>query len=433
MIHRLIGAALIALAAPTVAQTVAITNGKVATITRPEPIDGATVLIRDGRIVAVGRDVAVPAGARVIDATGKWVTPGLIAGFSRLGLLEVDAVDETNDAEAEASPFSASIDVAPGINPRATTIPINRIEGITRAIVAPAAGHAVFEGQGAVIHLGDADDLVTRPRAFQFVELGEQGARLAGGSRGAAFADFRNGLNEALLYARNPAGYAGGKDRDSILTRLDAAALVPVAQGRVPAVVHVERASDILRVLELKRQFPALKLIIVGASEGWMVADKLAAARVPVIATALNNLPTRFEMLGSTQSNIGRMVAAGVQVALGMIDDDDGRQIRLLPQHAGNLVAQGRIPGAVGLSHAQALAAMTSAPAVMFGLGDLGTLEAGKRGDVVVWDGDPLELTTAPTAVLIDGKPISLESRQTKLRDRYRPGQPIDRPAHYRR
>lgn len=416
----LLAAALLAFAGPAAAQTIAIVGGKVATVADPQPIEGATVLIRDGRIGAVGRNVAVPAGATVINAAGKWVTPGLIGGFTRLGLMEVDAVGETEDASASRSPFSAAIDVTPGINPRATTIPITRIEGVTRAVVAPMPGRDVFIGQGAIIGLGDGTDIVLRPRAFQFIELGERGANLAGGSRGAAFLNLRNGLKEAQDYARSPSGYQGGRDRDSLLTRLDVAALVPVVQGRVPAVFHVERASDILNVLALKQEFPALRPIIVGASEGWIVADRLAAARVPVIATALNNLPSRFEMLGATQSNIGRMVKAGVRVALGMIDDEDGRQVRLLPQHAGNLVAMSRIPGATGLSHAEALAAMTKAPAEIFGLGaELGTLEPGKRADVVVWDGDPLELASAPTALFIDGRAVPLVSRQTKLRDRY--------------
>lgn len=431
-LKALLGVAALAIAAPAMAQTVAITNARVATGTGAAPIDGGTVVISNGRIVSVGR-AGAPAGAQVIDAQGRWVTPGLIGGFSRLALVEVDAVDSTDDTSADESPYNASLDVTPGLNPRSVNIPINRIEGITRAVVAPTAGESVFAGQGAIIHLGDADDVTMRARAFQFIELGERGSDLAGGSRGAAFADLRNGFQEALAYARNPAGYQGGKDRDSILTRADAAALVPVVQGRMPALIHVERASDILRVLDLKREFPNLKPILVGVSEGWMVADKLAASGVPVIASAMNDLPVRFEMLGATQSNVGRMVKAGVKVALGMIDDEDGRQIRLLPQHAGNLVAVGRLPGAAGVTPEQALSLMTQAPAQIFGLNDVGTLEPGKRGDVVIWDGDPLELASAPVAVMIDGRQVPLTSRQTKLRDRYMPNRPDDMPVQYRR
>ena len=177
-----------------------------------------------------------------------------------------------------------------------------------------------------------------------------------------------------------------------LLTRFDAAALVPVLQGRQLLLVHVERASDILQVLALKREFPRLRLVLVGATEGWTVADRIAAARVPVIANALNDLPATFEQLAATQSNVGRMRAAGVTVALGMINDDEARQVRLARQQAGNLVAVGRVPGASGLSWGEALAAITSGPAEAVGLGgEIGSLRPGRRADVVIWDGDPLE------------------------------------------
>src|SRR5205085_1024504 len=151
---------------------------------------------------------------------------------------------------------------------------------------------------------------------------------------------------------------------DVLLTRFDAAALVPVLQGRQILIVHVERASDILQTLALKKEFPSLKLVLVGAAEGWTVAREIAAAGVPVIASALTDLPNSFEQLGSTQSNIGRMRAAGVAVSIGMIDDEEARQVRLSRQYAGNLVAIGRLPGTSGLTWGQALQAITSAAAV---------------------------------------------------------------------
>jgi imidazolonepropionase-like amidohydrolase len=219
-----------------------------------------------------------------------------------------------------------------------------------------------------------------------------------------------------------------------VFNEVDVAALVPVVRGQTKLLVRAERANDLTRILELKREFPNLDLVLVGAQEGWMVADRIAAARVPVITSALDNLPGSFERLGATQSNVGRLVRAGVKVALGLIDDDDGRQIRLLPQHAGNLVALSKVPGAVGLTHAQALATITSAPAEIFGLTDVGMLGAGKRADVVLWDGDPLELSSAPTMVMIDGRPVPLDSRQTKLRDRYHPSKDRTKlPLHYQR
>jgi imidazolonepropionase-like amidohydrolase len=453
------------LTTPAFAQTVAITGGTVALGDGSEPIQGGTVIIRDGRIVAAGRGIAVPAGAQVVDATGKWVTPGIVAGFSRVGLVEVDAVDATNDVEANNSPFSAAIDVAPAVNPRAMAIAVNRAGGVTRAIVAPGTGRSIFAGQGAVIDLGADMDAITRARAFQFVEFGESGSREAGGSRAAAHVLFRNALREARDISRYSGIPSGGgaprqarandqrdfpleevpnnnsllgsnvnRPQDVLLTRFDAAALVPVLQGRQLLLVHVERASDILQTLALRKEFPNLRLVLVGVAEGWTVAKDIAAAGVPVIASALTDLPNSFEQLASTQSNVGRMRAAGVRVSIGMIDDEEARQVRLERQYAGNLVAVSRLPGATGLTWGQALEAITSAPAEAIGLGDqLGSLKAGRRADVVVWDGDPLENNSAALLVLIDGVQQPLSNHQTRLRDRYRTPTEGDLPKAYQR
>jgi len=460
----LLGASL--LAAPAAAQTIAITGGTVALGDGSEPIEGGTVVLRNGRIVAAGRNVAVPAGAQRVDATGKWVTPGLVAGFSRVGLIEVDAVGATNDVTAENSPFSAAIDVAPAINPRALAIQVSRAGGVTRAIVAPGTAKSIFAGQGAVIDTGNDMEAVTRARAFQFVELGETGSDEAGGSRAAAHVLFRNALREARdLGARFSAPISGGgggtreprandqrdfpleevpdnrllspgasRPDDVLLTRFDAAALVPVLQGRQLLLVHVERASDIIQVLALTKEFPRLRLVLVGATEGWTIADRIAAARVPVIANALNDLPSTFEQLAATQSNVARMRAAGIPVALGMINDDEARQVRLARQQAGNMVAVGRVPGATGLSWGEALATITSGPAEAVGMGgEIGSLRPGRRADVVIWSGDPLENSSAAEIVLIDGVQQPLDNHQTKLRDRYRTPTEGDLPKAYER
>lgn len=421
------------LAAPAAAATIAITGGTVATAVGETVILNGTVIIRDGRIVAVGAGLAVPAGASIIDATGRYVTPGIVSAMSNLGIVEVAAVNPTNDTSARGTPFSAAIDVAPAINPRATPIAINRLGGVTRAVVGPEAAGEIFGGQGAIISLAASGDTLVRPRAFQFIELGEAGALVAGGSRPAAWLNLRNGLAEAQRYARNPAAFDSGRDRGSLIKRIDAAALVAVVEGREPAVIHVERASDIVAVLGLRSEFPRLRIILIGAREGWMVADRIAAAKVPVVTLTLFDLPDQFETLASTRSNVGRLVAAGVTVGLGTVGGDSGAQPRNLPYLAGNAVAQARVPGGVGLTRGEALATITRAPAVIFGMTDVGTLEVGKRGDVVVWDGDPFELTSAPVAVLIDGVPQPMTSRQTQLRDRYRDLTPGDLPLQYPR
>ena len=455
-----VGLALV-MAMPATSQTIAITNGRVVIGDGSEPIDGGTVVIRDGRVVAAGTGVAVPPGAQVVDAAGRWVTPGLVSGFSRIGLSEVDAVNGSNDTVASRSPFSAALDVAPAINPQGSAIAINRAAGVTRAVVAPVAEGSIFAGQGAVIDLGSDNDPITRRRLFQFVELGEAGADEAGGSRVSAHALLRNALREAGQLRLPITGRSGGgggnvqrsdpgspriddemdvrmlepqreRASDVLLTRFDAAALVPVAQGRQLLLIHVERASDILQVIALRSEFPRLRIVLVGATEGWRVADQIRASGIPVIANALTDLPATFEQLAATQSNVGRLRAAGVLVAIGHINDDETRQLRVMPQYAGNLVALSRVPGATGLSWSQAFSAISSAPAEAVGLGaEIGSLRPGRRGDVVIWDGDPLELSTGVQAVWIDGVQQSLENRQTRLRDRYRTPQEGALPHTY--
>lgn len=428
----LVAAALMVAASPVAAQTVAITNGTLVLGDGSEPIAGGTVVVRNGRIVAAGPSVAVPSGAEVIDANGKWVAPGIVAGFSRLGLAEVDlGADGSDDTDSGNGPFSAAIDVTPAINPRASTIAVSRADGVTRAVVAPVTGKYIFAGQGAVIDTADDMDPVLRAKAFQFVELGEGGAGIAGGSRATAFALFRNALREA----RDLRGRVDANRQDDVLlTRYDVAALVPVVQGKQLLLVHVERAKDILNVLDLRSEFPGLKIALVGVTEGWTVADQIARSGVWVIASALNDLPSSFEQLAATQSNIGRMRAAGVKVAIGMIDDNDTRYVRHQRQYAGNLVALGKVPGATGVSWGEAFAMISSRPAEAVGIGqEIGSLAAGKRGDVVIWSGDPLELSSAPEAVWIDGVRQPLDNHQTKLRDRYRSLEREALPEAYRK
>jgi len=471
MTRALLAILLAATAAPVAAETIAITGGTVALGDGSQPIPNGTVVIRDGRIVAAGgMRMKLPAGTQVIDATGKWVTPGIVAGFSRLGLAEIDLTsskedgggrEDTSGAADDTSsdgPFNAAIDVVPAINPLDSTIAVNRADGVTRALVAPGAGKSIFAGQGAVIDTGADMEPVTAARKFQFVELGETGAAAAGGSRSSAFALFRNALREATQLRRYAAPvqaprnatpdqreqpvvrdpnesrlYNGQRNQDVLLTRYDAAALVPVLQGRQYLFVHVERARDILNVLSLGREFPGLKLVLVGASEGWLVADRIAKSGVPVIASAVNDLPASFEQIAATQSNVGRMRAAGVKVSIGMIDDNDTRNLFMERQYAGNLVGLQKIPGATGVGWGEALAMITSRPAEAIGMGsEIGSLAAGRRADLVIWSGDPLEGTSAAEQVFIDGVRQPLETHQTRLLRRYRDLSRRDLPEVYR-
>ncbi|BBC71247.1 amidohydrolase [Altererythrobacter sp. B11] len=443
MIARLLlGAALAASAVPAAAQDFVVNNARLVLGDGSDPIEGGHVVVRGGKVVEAGAGSASSAtGLPVIDAQGKWVTPGLFAAMTDLGLWDVEAVDESNDTRPRGSPFGAALDVAPAINAASEPIEITRAAGITRATVTAYPGSTIFAGQGAVIDLGADPQAVEKARAFQFVVLGEQGARIAGRSRIAAHAALRNALREAsdlstrqdLSAAQDPrlAGSSAERPSDTLLTRFDAAALVPVVTGRQPLYVGVDRAADIRSVLALRQEFPKLDLVLVGAAEGWLVADEIAAARVPVLAQALLDLPAAFETLASTQSNIGRMQDAGVKVAIGGFWSTS-TYARWETQFAGNLVALNKLPGAAGLSWGEAFAAISSVPAEISGMGGkAGVLKPGAHGDVVIWDGDPLELSSAPLRIFVDGVEQPLDNHQTRLRERYRTPAPGDLPKAY--
>lgn len=414
-----LGALLLAATAAT-ASPVAIVGATVHTVGPAGTLGRATVVIDGGRIVAVGKDVAIPAGARRIDAAGKVVTPGLFDSVSRLGLVDVGAVTGSNDVSATGDRLTAALDVTDALNRDAVSIAVNRIEGLTRAVVAPAPGGRLLAGQAAVIDLTGAADFVVRPRVGLFAVLGEAGAGFSGGSRAAAMLFLR----EALADARDYAAHRGEADRSQrrayVLSRLDLEALERVVRGEEPLVVTVHRAADIEAVLRLARE-EHLQLILAGVTEGWVVARQIAAAKVPVLLTTTSNLPSNFERLGATLENAARLQAAGVTVAL---MSGEGFNPRNLKQEAGIAVAN-------GMPWAAALAAVTINPARIWGLADrVGSLEPGKDADLVVWDGDPLEVTTFADHVFIRGREMPMESRQTLLRDRYL--HPGDLPPVYR-
>ena len=422
----LLASAAIAVAAPAAAQSFVVTNATVASGDGSEPIESGYVVVENGKVAAIGSGTPA-SNLPAIDANGAWVTPGIFATVTSLGLWDVGAVSESNDTRAGGAPFSAALDVAPVINPSSQHILVHRASGITRAATVTLPSSSIFGGQGAVIDLGADPDAVTQARAFQVVALGEYGGRIAGGSRVATHTLLRAALREAS--ANRTATSADIRSDDVLLTRFDAAALAPVARGEQPLYVYVERASDIRSTLALKREFPKLDLVLVGASEGWLVANEIAAAGVPVIADGLDDLPANFEELAATQSNIGRMVKAGVRVALNAAAMENPRNLN---QYAGNLVALTRIPGADGLSWGQAFAAITSVPASISGMGGkAGVLAPGAMGDLVIWDGDPLEVGSMPVKVYIDGIEQPLDSHQSRLRERYRDLDTSDQPKGY--
>ena len=419
-------------ATPALAQDVTITNARLVIGDGSEPVEGGTVVVKGGSVVYAGPAGGAPAGGKAVDAGGAWVTPGLFATVTTLGLADVSAVGESNDITANGSPFSAALDASSAINPTSQHILVHRAAGITRAATSTLPSGSIFAGQGAIIDLdGDAKP-VMQARAFQMITLGEGGAQQAGGSRVAAHVLLRAALREAQALVGKvgtPQTTEIGKDDEVLLSRFDAEALVPVVTGQQKLYIAVERAADIRAVLALKAEYPKLDIVLVGATEGWLVASEIAAAGIPVIANGLIDLPETFEQLGATQSNAGRLAQAGVKVAINAATMQDPRRLQ---QVAGNLVALNRVPGAAGMAWGKAFAAISSVPAEISGMGGkAGVLKAGALGDVVLWDGDPLEVGSVPTKVFIGGVEQSLDNHQSRLRERYRDLDESDLPKAY--
>lgn len=408
------------------AETVLIKGGKVHTLSDRGSFESADVLLRDGRVEAVGLSLDIDAD-RVIDARGKVVTPGVIAPVSELGLVEIGAATATNDSAVSGESIGSAFDPLPAYNPRSTLIPFNRAGGVTRALVFPGISlwgdsvgepQRVFAGRSFAIKLnGDFDSVVAKDLA-QKAYLGESGGQLAGGSRASAYAKIENALAEAREYRANKEAIRRGDWRELNHSLEDLEALQPVIDGERPLLVTADRASDMLWAIELAKAFE-LKLVILGAAEGWMVADQLAAAGVPVVIDAINNLPISFSSLGARLDNAALMTEAGVTVAISGPEYASTHNVYLARQSAGNAVAS-------GLPYEEGLKSISANVAKIYGI-EGGIIAPGAVADIVVWSGDPLEVTSYPEQVLIDGEPQSLVTRSTRLRDRYlRPQQGHD-------
>ncbi len=362
--------------------------------------------VRGGSIAAIGPALAVPAEVKVIDAHGRPLTPGLFGGLSDVGIDEVseepDTLDSTQNAKAPAwdQQWRPEFDVTAAYNPRSPFVPVTRIEGITWTVLAPSSADAIIGGQGAAVTLDGRFDAVLDGSASLFVQLGQEGAKRAGGTRAAESMLLEQAIHEARAHA--PPG------QGSLLHAAGRRALARyLAGGRV--LFEVDRAADILRAVDFAVRH-GMHPVIVGGGEAWVVARELAAAGVPVILNPLNDLPADFDRLAASLENAARLHQAGVRIAFTAADTEFARTIRQL---AGNAVAH-------GLPWDAALAAITSAPADIFGVGAVrGRIATGRSADLVLWSADPLEVTTLADRVWIDGRDIELRSRQTELRDRY--------------
>lgn len=414
MLRLVIALSALFFASAALADTTAIVNAHIYSMGAAGEIEDGTVLIRDGKIAAVGARIAVPKGAEVIDAKGMVVTPGLYVTGTNIAALEVDLVESTVDTATKNKTLSAAFDIQYGIDPMSTMIPIARLAGITRALITPGYEGAegrelLFAGQGAIISLGEGAKTVARPRAAMLLELGESGASRAGGARGALVTALKADIADVRWYMRHPGSFNFGNARDLRLSKSDLDALIPVVRGRMPLIVVVHRASDISGVLQLAKE-QRLKIVLMGAEEGWTVAGEIAKARVPVILRPTTNLPSNFENRGATMENAGRLHAAGVTIAFA---SDDGHRVRESRYAAGNAVSH-------GLPYRAALEALTRNPARIFGDRQTGSLERGKDADVVIWNGDPLQPLTQPEAVFIKGRIQPMDARTQDLAKRYK-------------
>jgi len=392
-------------------ETVAVVNARILPVSGPA-IERGTLVIRNGRIEAVGSEVQVPAGARVIDGANRVATPGLLDSATQIGVVEIPlSAAGTADARTTDARVSAAFTVVDAFNGHSTVIPVTRVEGVTRSLVVPAGTGNVLLGQGAVMDLsGDQVPAgVTRAPAVMVAALGEAGAAVAGGSRSTAILRLREMLQDAADYGRNRAAFDSGERREYVRSRLDLEALQPVLRGEVPLGVQANRASDLLAAMRLADEFK-LRAVLLGAAEGWMVADEIARRKMPVVVKPLTNLPS-FDSLGATLENAARLSRAGATVALATFDTHNSRNLR---QEAGNAIAYGMAPDA-------ALRAVTLTPAELWGVADrVGSLQPGRDADLVVWSGDPFELSTRALHVFIKGREMPRDTRQQQLFERYR-------------
>jgi imidazolonepropionase-like amidohydrolase len=391
------------------AQVIAITNGTVYPVSSPK-LDSATVILRDGRIAAIGRGIAIPPDATVVDAKGKWVTPGLIHAGSSLGIRLTDSgAQEETQEDVVLGEVKASFNVAEAIDPASMTIPVVRAEGVTTALTMPLEG--LIPGQAVVIDLaGDRlEDMLVRSPAAMIVDLGQGGKTGGGGSRAGALFRLRLILRDAKEYAQRKEDFRKAQIQPLAAPAPELEALQPVLAGELPMLVIANRRSDIASALRIAKEF-TLRPVIWGGAEAWQIASDLALAKVPVVLEPLTDVP-RFNALNARLDNATLLRKAGVEVVAAQRDAAFSRDLRTA---AGNEVRN-------GMTWDDALRSVTLAAATALGIGQrTGSLETGKAANVVVWSGDPFEFSSRAEHVFIRGVDVPLGNRQTELRERYR-------------
>lgn len=396
---RLLLACLLAIPAQGWSDALFINDATVHTMGPRTVLHDADILVRDGRVHSLGSDLEAPADAVVIEAGGRPVTPGLFAGVTAHGLVEITMVEDTADTTLNEAVMRPEFDVTAAYNPLSGPIPVTRIEGLTWAMLDAGQDHSIIGGQGrAVVFDGGWSSFTGAP--VLYVSVGGGASGKSGGSRAAQWMLLEQALSEAgseLSWLPSPLLTPAG--REALAGFLE--------EGLV--VFGADRASDIVQVLAFSAKH-GLNAAISGGAEAWMVADELAAAGVAVLLDPLANLPASFDQLGARLDNAALLNEAGVTVVFSGAGTHNARKQR---QAAGNAVAN-------GLPWEAALAALTTAPADTFGLeAGFGRIEPGSPANLVLWSGDPLEVTTWADQVIIDGRAVEMVSRQTLLRDRY--------------
>ncbi|WMJ70462.1 amidohydrolase family protein [Stenotrophomonas sp. 24(2023)] len=396
--------ALLLLAATASAQDLLVRNATVHTASARGSLQGSDVLVQGGIIRAIGSGLAAPAGTPVVDANGRPLTPALFAGITEIGVEEVSGESSTVDSTLKLGeqPLRPEFDVTLAYNPASVLLPVTRLEGFGFTLLGASTGGGFVAGQGGVLRLdGSADPI--GPHAL-FLRLGSAAAELTGQSRAAQWMLLQQMVDEAR-------GKVAADSPHALLTPAGRRTLAQYLAGQGRIVVALDRAADIRQLLRWAAR-EKVRIAIAGGAEAWQLAPELARAQVPVFVDALGNLPDSFDQIGATLENAARLQRAGVPVSFAQ-RGDNSHNARKMRQLAGNAVAN-------GLPWADGLAGLTRVPAQVLGVGDqIGTLDVGKRADLVLWEGDPLDVAHYAEQVWLDGRAQPMRSRQSDLRDRY--------------
>jgi imidazolonepropionase-like amidohydrolase len=397
---------------------IALKGGKLLTITHGT-IENGTIVMQGGKITAVGASVAIPKDARVIDATGMTIYPGLIDSETSLGLVEISEEIATNDTTEPSEEIVPQLHVYDAFHAESELIPVSRLNGITNAVVAPANGDTL-PGQDAFIQLdgASADDmLLQRDIALPLNFTGEQrrneswDKRKFPSTRMGMAAQIRQAFLDARHYQEEWAAYEKKNDKSAAPPKHDLklAALLPYLEGKKTIVLAAEQASDLQAAVNLAHEFN-LKFVLNHISHSQPVLDYVASLKVPVIVGPIYEEPKADERYDAVYSLPAELFKRGVQISFASYSAHD---VRNLPYQAGYATA-------FGLPYDEALKALTLNPAQMWGVADkLGSLDVGKTANLVVANGDPLDLKTDVKRVFIQGHEIPMTSRQTRLRDQY--------------